>query len=191
MHLDDKLRRGICVLIFAWAWRETDNCLTRMTNCRPPASSPSMVAAAAVEVPAHSDIAKHLKSGRILHLTSLPPALISQQLPGITGDQTDPLAMWQRPPATPGAPPPPTVPPVVPPPPPGQARQQVVDLSGQNLRLKAAWTVTGHPNLCGEGSPFCDTTQPANRQSVMSLNTPTLSICPHVALRGSCFSGCT
>ena len=68
--------------------------------------------------------------------------------------------------------------------------RQAVDLSGQNLRLKAAWTALGHPNLCGEGSPFCDATQSSNRQVVMSLDTPTLLICLSVALRGSCFSGC-
>ena len=101
-----------------------------------------------------------------------------------------PLAMWQRLPATPGALPPPTVPLAVPPPPPGQARKQAVDLSGQNLRLKAAWTAAGYPNLCGEGSPFCDATQPSNRQAVMPLDAPALSICLSVALRGSCFSGC-
>ena len=61
--LDDKLRRGICTLILTWMWRETNNHLTRMTNYQLPASSPSMVAAAAMEVPACSDIAKHLESG--------------------------------------------------------------------------------------------------------------------------------
>ena len=149
-----------------------------------------MVAAAAVEVPAHSDIAKCLKSGCVLHLTSLLPALINQQLLGVAGDQTDPLMMWQRPPASPGALPPPTVPLSVPPPPPGQARQQTVDLSGQNLRLKAAWTAAGHPNLCGEGSPSRNATQPSNRQADMSLNAPALLICLSVALIGNCFSGC-
>ena len=125
-----------------------------------------------------------------MHLTSSLPDLIGQQPPGIARDQTDSLAMWQQPPATPGAPPLPTVPPAVPPLPPGQARQQAVDPSGQKPRLKAAWTVTGHPNLCVEGSPFCDATQPSNRQAVMSLNTPALLICLSVALRRSCFSGC-
>jgi len=117
--LDDKVRRQIFTLILAWMWRETDNHLTRMTNYQPPPSSPSMVAAAAVVVPACSDIAQCLKNGRILHLTSLPPALFSQQPPGITGDQTDPLALWQRPPATPGALPLPAAPLGVPPLPPG------------------------------------------------------------------------
>ena len=189
--LDDKVRQQIFTLILAWMWRETNNCLTRMTNYRLPPSSPSMVAAAAMVVPAHSDIAQCLKSGCTLCLTSLPPALFSQQPPGITGDQMDPLALWQRPPVTPGALPPPSAPPVAPPPPPGQARQQTVDLSGQNPRLKAAWTALGHPNLCGEGSPFRDTTQPSNRRAVMSLNAPTVSICLAVALRGNCFSACT
>jgi len=191
MCLDNKVRRGICTLILAWTWRETDNCLTRMTNCRPPSSSPSTVAAAAVKVPACSDITEHLESGRTLCLTSLPPALFSRQLPGVTGDQMDPLALWQRPPATPKALPPPAAPPGAPPPPPDQARQQAVDLSGQNPRLKAAWAAAGHPNLCGEGSPFCDATQPSNRQAVMSLNAPTVLICLAVALRGNCFSACT
>ena len=31
--LDDKLHREICMLILTWTWRETNNCLTRMTNC--------------------------------------------------------------------------------------------------------------------------------------------------------------
>ena len=95
MHLDDKVRQGICPLILTWMWRETDNCLTKLTNCQPPASSPSMVVAAAVLVLACLDIVKHLKSGRILFLTSLPPALISQQLPSVTGDQAGGLVMWQ------------------------------------------------------------------------------------------------
>jgi len=77
VHLDKKVRQQIFTLILAWTWRETNNCLTRMTNYRPPPSSPSMVAAAAVTVPAHSDIAQCLKNGCILHLTSLPPALFS------------------------------------------------------------------------------------------------------------------
>ena len=162
-----------------------------MTNHRLPLSSPSMVAAAAVEVPAHSDIAKHLKSGQRLCLTSLPHAFVHQQPPGIAGDQMDPLAMWPQPPAAPGAPSLPTVPPAVPPLPPGQARQQAVDPSGQNPRLKAAWTAAGHPNLCGEGSPFQDGTQPANRRTVKLLDAPALLICLSVALRRSCFSGCT
>ena len=63
MCLDDKLRQGIHTLILTWTWRETNNCLTRMTNYQPPVSNPSMVAVAAAEVPACSDIAKHLKSG--------------------------------------------------------------------------------------------------------------------------------
>ena len=32
MCLDDKLCRGIHMLILTRTWRETDNCLTRMTN---------------------------------------------------------------------------------------------------------------------------------------------------------------
>jgi hypothetical protein len=119
MHLDENGRRQIFTLILAWMWRETDNHLSRMTNHQPPPSSPSMVAAAAVAIPACSDIAQCLKNGRILCLTTLPPALFSQPPPGITGDQTDPLALWQRPPATPGAPPSPAAPPGAPQPPPG------------------------------------------------------------------------
>ena len=32
MHLDDKVDRQIFTLILTWTWRETNNCLTRMTN---------------------------------------------------------------------------------------------------------------------------------------------------------------
>ena len=162
-----------------------------MTNNRPPPSSPSMVAAAAVEAPAHSDIMTHLKSRCILCLTSLLPALISQQPPGITGDQTDPFALWLQPPVTPGAPPPPAAPPGAPPPPPGRARQQAVDSSGQNQRLKAAWAATNHTSLCGEGSPCCDATQPSNRQVVMSFDAPAVLMSLAVALKENCFSVCT
>ena len=159
-------------------------------NYQPPFSSPSVVAAAAVSVSACSDIVTHLKNGRILCLTSLPPALISQQLPGVTGDQMGGLAMWPRQPEAPGAPLPVTVPLAALPPPSGRPRKKAVDSSRQNPRLKAAWTVTDHPNLCREISPFCDATQPANRQAVVSLNTPALLICLSVALRGRCFSAC-
>ena len=117
MHLDDKVRQQTFTLILTWTWRETDNCFTRMMNCRPPPSSPSMVAAVAVVVPACSDIAQCLQNGCVLCLTSLPPALFSRQPPDITGDQTDPLALWQRPPVTPGAPPLPAAPPRAPLPP--------------------------------------------------------------------------
>ena len=75
--LDENGRRQIFTLILAWTWRETDNCLSRMINYQPPPSSPSMVAAAAVAIPAYSDIVQCLKNGRILCLTSLPPALFS------------------------------------------------------------------------------------------------------------------
>ena len=55
-------------------------------------------------------------------------------------------------------------------------------LPDQNKNLKEAWAASGHANIFGSGTPFCDDNTPGKKKVVPSDTNPNKHICLAMAL---------